>query len=738
MATPTPSEEAIADLKSATTGFDLIFSNELEKAEELFKTRDSALHLLGSGTCAFLQAALSLETGLIAEATTLLEQAEAGAKKQLKSSKSLGQTGRFPAATEWELIYSDCVILLGLTYALSESYYGYLQCLYSLNNAHSRYAKLYKIVFPNGLDTYDTPLPSNTPSRQNSLLSVAAQQVALSPSTPTSSASTISSKSTSFFGRLGFSRSVTPSGASTPTSIAPPAEDGPIEDLIVSGTAFGHGLFQLVLSLLPAKVKSVVGFFGFNHDRRLALRALAVSANGSDVHSVFAGLALMTYHGVVLLMSGYQADEKHILKQYKAIVDKLEAKYPNGTLWILNRAKIHRMSGDHDSAIVALQAGLAPDRTSVFLQADALLVFELAWVFLAQRRYEEAAKAFIQMTEINTWSHATYYFLAAGCHWSLGNLEEAQRLLEATPAQIDKRKIGNKDLPTEVFIKKRLAFWKAKHLRRTGSEDNWVQSISISPAEEMGIFWNTHGRITTAVAQAHIVELLSVVPPVTLSTPFAIPPPASKDDPDALPPTSIRAPLDTPDELALRALLLGIMHRAAGCAAEARGFLRDAHTRYAKIPSSGSTWIGGVALFELAVLELREAQRLESDDDATRRSNASEKSSVSSSSSGDEGSSGSGGTGAGEHEKMVAGVYGTRRRAAEGVQGMELRVRVGALALAETTRTRWTRVLKEAGALLDAAVHLSGSEVDLSSRLESRIAMLRDEITLKREMLGGR
>jgi hypothetical protein len=57
----TPTEDAIADLKSATVGFDHIFSNELEKAEELFKTRDSALHLLGSGACAFLQAALSME-----------------------------------------------------------------------------------------------------------------------------------------------------------------------------------------------------------------------------------------------------------------------------------------------------------------------------------------------------------------------------------------------------------------------------------------------------------------------------------------------------------------------------------------------------------------------------------------------------------------------------------------------------------------------------------------------------
>ena len=30
----------------------------------------------------------------------------------------------------------------------------------------------------------------------------------------------------------------------------------------------------------------------------------------------------MTYHGVVLLMAGYQADEAHIIKQYEAIVEK--------------------------------------------------------------------------------------------------------------------------------------------------------------------------------------------------------------------------------------------------------------------------------------------------------------------------------------------------------------------------------------------------------------------------------
>ena len=237
----------------------------------------------------------------------------------------------------------------------------------------------------------------------------------------------------------------------------------------------------------------------------------------------------------------------------------------------------------------------------------------------------------------------------------------------------------------------------------------------------MAIFWNTHGRITPEVAQAHIVELLSLSPPVTLPSPFS---PASPPPPTTAPE---RAPLDTPDELALRALLLGIAHRAAGLPTEARRFLRDAHARHARIPSTGSTWIGGVALFELAVLELRDAQRLEQPQEGETEAEGTTASSSSASSSSSE-----------EGGAARVAAYGARSAAA-GRNGETLRhLRVDPLRqLGGDVRARWNRVLKDAGALLDSAMSLSGSEVDLSSRLESRIAMLRDEIALKREMLGG-
>lgn len=129
--------------------------------------------------------------------------------------------------------------------------------------------------------------------------------------------------------------------------------------------------------------------------------------------------------------------------------------------------------------------------------------------------------------------------------------------------------------------------------------------------------------------------------------------------------------LDTPDELAIRSLLLGICHRTAGAYPAARAFLTDSHARHsaAKI----STWVGGVALFEMAVLELRECQTREERGDT------------------------------GEDEMKKA----------------------------------WTAALKAASEHLDGAIALATQQVDLSSRLDSRIAMLRDEIGLKREMLFG-
>lgn len=93
--------------------------------------------------------------------------------------------------------------------------------------------------------------------------------------------------------------------------------------------------------------------------------------------------------------------------------------------------------------------------------------------------------------------------LAIGCYVSLGDRRKAKEFLDEIPKLLERKKIGGKDLPTEVFIRKKreqaicspqihnliffsrpiVDFYKRKQKRRGGDEDDFVDCIKISPAE---------------------------------------------------------------------------------------------------------------------------------------------------------------------------------------------------------------------------------------------------------------
>ena len=137
--------------------------------------------------------------------------------------------------------------------------------------------------------------------------------------------------------------------------------------------------------------------------------------------------------------------------------------------------------------------------------------------------------------------------------------------------------------------------------------------------------------------------------------------------------------MDTIDEECIRSLILGIVHRALQDFDASRAFLEDVVKKHPQ--TKYSTWVGGLALFELAVLDLKE---VEAEERAGKLSSEINKCQVS-----------------------PAGVG------------------------------RWEEAIKSATTKLDKAMSISGKEVDLSSRLDSRVMMLKDEMALKREMLAG-
>jgi hypothetical protein len=184
--------------------------------------------------------------------------------------------------------------------------------------------------------------------------------------------------------------------------------------------------------------------------------------------------------------------------------------------------------------------------------------------------------------------------------------------------------------------------------------------------------WNTHSRIPQDIALSHVEDLRKLTPPISIPSQYilasSLPPP---------PPNGTPVDLDTPDEEAIRSLFLGTVHRTLGDFAASRAFFEDAVEKHPQVKCS--TWAGGVALFELAVLDLKE---VEAEERAGKLSSETNKGEIS-----------------------PAGVK------------------------------RWEQAIKSATARLDKAMSISGKEVDLSSRLDSRIMMLKDEMALKLEMM---
>jgi hypothetical protein len=185
------------------------------------------------------------------------------------------------------------------------------------------------------------------------------------------------------------------------------------------------------------------------------------------------------------------------------------------------------------------------------------------------------------------------------------------------------------------------------------------------------VVWNTHARVHKIIAEAHIEVWSALTPPPSFPS-NKLTSPKTKAPIEAVDST-IPPDLDTPDELALRSLLLGICHRTAGDFASSHECLKDAFQRQPAVKVS--TWIGGVAMFEMAVLDLKIVEHKE--------------------------------------RNPSGGLAGAARLMAD-----------------------WERALTSAGEKLDLAITLATNTVDLSSRLDSRIMMLKDEIAAKREKLG--
>ncbi|KAM0791385.1 hypothetical protein ACM66B_005850 [Microbotryomycetes sp. NB124-2] len=632
-------------VQDATTGFDQLLNNDIAEAKRTFDAKqDSVPHAVGSGLSTFLAAALGQEDSQLSGAMDTLVKAEALATEHVQNSARSPQaaldTSRVYPHLEYKLLTNDAVLGQALCHVLTESYLEFMKCLYKMNRAYKGFKQVYQIVFPTGVDgdldsifqtlndNYTRKISSNGATAQTSSGSLFGwgrkkSAVTLRPSA--SSTALPNLKSLQLDDRPHsasepVSTNATPNDSSTNlTASLPPASndlghpaplwaDDPLTTLVISGCAFGFGLFGLILSLLPPRMRKLISWFGFsNSDRAVALKLLTVSAStGNDVHGYFASLALLTFYCVVLLMSGWQANEQYLLTQCNNVLSRVIDRFPKGTLWRLNKAKLHRMRHETSAAILVAEEALSHE--SSFREADSLLVFELGWLYLSDAQYVKSADAFERMCTLNSWSHSTYLAIAAGCLLDLPKEQQTPEikarirgLLDRLPTMFGQKRLLGEPPTTELFIARRLAADQAKYERwvaagRLSRDSHYSEVTRITMAYILGCYWATIGGRSPPAAIRSQIKHLSEMTPVMTGADQAQPDPTTDE-------------LDTIEEHVMRAILLGALYLSQNTSdslATAKQLFRFVLDH--KLQIQEEKWTIPFAKYELAVLECKTAE----------------------------------------------------------------------------------------------------------------------------------
>lgn len=342
--------------------------------------------------------------------------------------------------------------------------------------------------------------------------------------------------------------------------------------------------------------------FSFRGDRDLALRMLwSATRFTDDINGAIAGLTVLTLNSAIVSGSDILLDDPVADTNRKSLIKELRNLYPKSKLWLLEEAR--SLTYDHQiEQAVQLQNG---EGKSPLKQLEALRVFELSVNYMFLHQYQDSATAFLKCIDLNSWSHASYYYHAGSCYVELYRTfkrtdpkkaqlysEKADKCLHQALANAGKTKIMGQKMPFDAFITRKVTKWEQ---RAKNWECSFVDAVGVSPLVEVTYFWNGFKRLGPSMLVASLARL------------------AWSEDTAANPNWNEEAV----DEIALLAVLRGSLMRFQGSVAQAKAVFAEQVLCYGpsqlKEGDHPDLWTLPVAHYELAVCLWEEAGRQHGD-----------------------------------------------------------------------------------------------------------------------------
>ncbi|KAH9900726.1 hypothetical protein C8Q73DRAFT_675481 [Cubamyces lactineus] len=245
-------------------------------------------------------------------------------------------------------------------------------------------------------------------------------------------------------------------------------EDPSVDAHFRSGVYLGVGMSNLILSMMPSKLLTIVELFGYKGDRHAGLAYLqkaggwsaesdepSIGIEQEGVRRTICDMALLIFH---LVLSSFTFEGVDIRMAQK-ILDYHIQRYPNGVFFLFGQGRLHLCRGQPATAIEYYRKALQAQNQ--YRNLHQISFWEMAVAHFALWEISESLVCWRTLAAEATWSKATYTYGVAVSLLELGDEKhqsEVSELMDKVPEL--RQRIAGKSIPLEKFIARKARKYK--------------------------------------------------------------------------------------------------------------------------------------------------------------------------------------------------------------------------------------------------------------------------------------
>ncbi|KAI1913521.1 Mitochondrial outer membrane protein iml2 [Ophidiomyces ophidiicola] len=505
-------------------------NDDIAGAEEGLEGGNSSFHKLGKGIVTFIRATLGLEQDIMREAAERLTEAENSAyNDQRRSHHKASALNSYRSAiyepgTEYLLCQSMAQLMAALVGVLSENLTESIKAFYKLRKAYialdgimqmeTKYLES-KATDKVEMDHHPSGTIETRTESHNSPRVPTPFRIPGMPTNPSNQGDVAETK-------LGVESSRNSNTVQIFPHLNADVLAHPVDQFIHSGASLCFGLLLLLISMVPPTFNKFLYIAGFKGDRPRGLQMLWNASKSQTLTGAIAAVTLLAFYNGFVRCCDILPDrsseshddiEGYPLRRLGELLSDMRGRFPQSQLWILEES---RMKGAHKKLEDALNLLTSPTK-SPLKQVEALCVFERSLDAMYLHKYELCAESFLQCVELNSWSQALYYYIAASSHLAIyrqnasrsptvaaHHASKATELFRMAPQFAGKKRLLASQLPFDALVVRKVSKWQ---LRAKQWNIDFIDAIGVDPIEEMIYFWNGHSRMSEIQLESSLKNL---------------------------------------------------------------------------------------------------------------------------------------------------------------------------------------------------------------------------------------